>query len=95
MACSDPDMAATLERLKCRYRTLVDELTDIRGKHPLNMVEVKTADGGTTLEVDKKIKQLEASIVAARNAIKEHLALCAELEGGSVAPWTLETQLEL
>lgn len=95
MACSDPDMAATLELLKCRYRTLVSELQQINGTHPLNMPEVKTQDGGTTIENAKKIKQLEDSILAARKAITEHLALCAELEGGSVEPWTIETQLEL
>lgn len=88
-------MQATLERLKCRYRTLVEELALINGTHPLNMPEVKTVDGGTTIENAKKIKQLEDSILAARKAITEHLALCAELEAGSVAPWTLETQLEL
>jgi hypothetical protein len=88
-------MAAVLERLKFRYRTLVNELADIHGKHPLNGPEVKTADGGTTLEVTKKIKQLEESIKATREAIKAHLELTAELEAGDVAPWTFETQLEL
>lgn len=93
--CDDADMAEALDRLKCRYRTLINELAEINGKHPLNRPEVKTVDGGTTLENAKKIKQLEESIKATREAIKEHLALCAELEGGSVTPWTLETQLEL
>jgi MinD-like ATPase involved in chromosome partitioning or flagellar assembly len=95
-SCSDAStMAAVLERLKFRYRTLVNELADIHGKHPLNGPEVKTADGGTTLEVTKKIKQLEESIKATREAIKAHLELTAELEAGDVAPWTFETQLEL
>jgi hypothetical protein len=88
-------MQATLERLKCRYKTLVDELSLINGDHPLNLPEVKTQDGGTTLEKGKKIKQLEDSIVAAAKAIKDHIALCETIDAGSVAPWTLETQLEL
>lgn len=95
MSCSDTEMAATLERLKCRYRSLVDELTLIRGNHPLNMPEVKTQDGGTTLEKAKKIKQLEESIKAAKQAIVDHIDLCKVLEAGSTEPWTLETQLEL
>lgn len=95
MSCSDPEMAATLERLKCRYRTLVNELSEINGSHPLNTPEVKTQDGGTTLEKAKKIKQLEESIKAAKAAIEDHIALCATLEAGSVAPWIIETQLEL
>lgn len=95
MSCSDPQMQEALERLKCRYKTLVSELALINGDHPLNQPEAKTQDGGTTIENAKKIKQLEESIKATRDAIKEHLALCAELEGGSVTPWALETQLEL
>lgn len=92
MSC-DSEMEATLVLLKSRYRTLVSELEEIKGSHILNQPEMKSQDGGTTLEKAKKIKQLEESIAAAAKAIKDHLELCDTLSGNE--SWTIESQLEL
>lgn len=94
MTC-DSEMQETLQKLKDRYRKIAEELEAIKDDHALNQPEMKSQDGGTTLEKTKKIKQLEESLKAAAQAIKDHLDLCAAMNAGTTEPWTVESQLEL
>lgn len=94
MACSAA-MLATQQKLEDRYHTLVSELEAIKGTHALNQPEMKSQDGGTTLQKVAKIKQLEESVAKAKKMLEDHLDLCARLEAGTPEPWIVETQLEL
>ena len=84
-----------LADLRDYYRALLAERKTYVSGSALALPNVQTEDGGTTIDKVGYLKALDERIEKARADIDAHIKLKDTIDGGSQAPWTLETNTNL